>query len=98
MHQQGDVILIEIKKIPKDAKRKSNNHLADGEVSGHYHEAQGEGVAVMEADDKLFLSAINGCKVVHQEHKTIEVPAGDYEVRKVQEYDHFLEASRAVRD
>lgn len=96
--QQGDV-LIECCVIPNDSFVKIDNHLAEGEVTGHYHEAVGAGVSVLEdgAGD-LFLSAPNGAEVTHQEHGTVTVPAGDYKVRIVREYNHFREEARAVVD
>ncbi len=96
--QQGDV-LIDSCSIPDGLSVKSDNHLAEGEATGHYHEAVGAGVSVLEGpDDSLFLSAPNGAEVIHQEHATITVPAGDYKVRAVREYDHFREEARSVVD
>jgi len=95
--QQGDVLLFAVCKIPQ-GKKKENNHLAAGEATGHYHDAVGDGVAVLESGDELFLDAPNGATITHQEHKHIEVPAGRYKVGRVLEYDHFAEESRQVRD
>ncbi len=96
--QQGDV-LIESCSIPVGLSVKSDNHLAEGEATGHFHEAVGVGVSVLEGSgDSLFLSVPNGAEVTHQEHGTVKVPAGDYKVRIVREYDHFREEARKVVD
>jgi hypothetical protein len=84
--------------IPKKAKKKHNNHLAEGEVTGHFHAAVGDKTVVLEHHEDLFLDAPAGCEVVHQEHHTIEIPAGQYKVEKVKEYDHAEKEAREVRD
>lgn len=84
--------------IPDEAKKKANNHLAEGEVTGHFHAAHGGGVAVLEHQGAVILDAPNGATIDHQEHKTVSIPAGEYDVDIVQEYDHFEEEARKVRD
>ena len=37
-------------------------------------------------------------QVVHEEHGTIDLPIGAWEVGRVREYDHFAEDARVVRD
>lgn len=98
MYQQGDVILMPVDQIPQSATKKRNNHLAEGEMTGHFHNAVGDGVAVLEKGEGLYLDAPNGCEVEHQEHKTISVPAGKFKVIGVREYDHFAEEARRVED
>ena len=83
--------------IPKEAKKKKDNHLAEGEVTGHYHNAVGENTTVLEHEQDLYLDT-DGCSVTHQEHKTIDVIAGKYKVEKVQEFDHAEQEARRVID
>jgi len=79
------------------ATRKRLDHaiLAHGEVTGHYHEAHGAGVAFY---DNGLLEAPNGAEVTHQEHAPVVLPPGDYMRSIVQEYDHFAEEARNVAD
>lgn len=84
--------------IPKNAKRKADNHLAEGEVTGHYHDTVGDGVAVFEDGNKVILDAPHGADVTHQEHKTITLPPGEYDRIIVREYDHAEEEARKVED
>lgn len=84
--------------LPEDAKRKSNNHLAEGEATGHYHAATAPDAEVYEHSGGLMLAAPSGTPVTHQEHHTVLVPPGDYDRMIVQEYDHFSEEAREVVD
>lgn len=79
------------------AKRKKLDRaiLADGEMTGHFHEAHGDGVALY--DDGV-LEAPHGAEVTHQEHAPITVPPGTYDRSIVLEYDHFAEEARNVAD
>lgn len=80
-------------------KKLEHNHLAEGETTGHFHAAEGGGVALYEKDaDTLVLEAPEGCDLTHQEHKTLAVPPGTYERYGVQERDHIAEQTRRVRD
>lgn len=104
--QQGDVLLRPLDGVPSDATKHLDMRgegciLQRGEHTGHAHVA----VGVMEADvvmyernGTLYLSAPTGARVNHEEHHTISVPPGNYEVGIVQEYDHFAEEARQVMD
>lgn len=94
--QQGDV-LIEKASIPKDAKELGHRTLAEGEATGHAHRASAG--TLLESGQRRFLRVPKGgATVAHEEHKPVTLPAGEYEVRIVREYDHFAEEARAVRD
>lgn len=96
--QQGDV-LIQSSKIPKEAKRRRGRAvLAEGEHTGHAHVAEGADVELYEKDGVLYVHCPNGCEVTHQEHNRVTLPAGDYTIGRVQEYDHFAEEARNVAD
>jgi hypothetical protein len=99
--QQGDVI-IESSKIPAGAKKKdvkSRVVLAEGETTGHAHAITDLAACEsFESNDQLYIRVLKDTVLTHEEHHAITIPKGDYEVRKVQEYDHFSEEARAVRD
>jgi hypothetical protein len=95
--QQGDVLIVAAK-IPGKAKKKNSYILAEGEVTGHAHRVEGD-AELLELGEKLFLRVMNGnVRVVHEEHKAQVIPPGEYEIRRVQEYNHFAEEARAVAD
>lgn len=97
-------------RLPKGAKRKANNHLAEGEATGHFHAATAEDAAVYEHDEYeggILLDAPSGTPLEHQEHNTVMVPGdrihadqipGQWDKSGVQEYDHFAEEARNVLD
>jgi hypothetical protein len=82
--------------------------LAEGEVTGHFHKIQNEDALNIDEDDtvglytfedgKLVIVNDEAISVTHQEHDTVAVPPGMWEVRIAKEYDHFLEEAREVRD
>jgi len=84
--------------IPQGAKRKANNHLAEGEATGHFHAATAPDVQLYEYEGGLMLAAPSGTEVTHQEHNTVLVPPGNYDRTIVREYDHFAEEARDVVD
>lgn len=79
----------------KKRKKLERAILAEGEHTGHFHEAHGGGVAFY--DDGV-LEAPQGAEVTHQEHAPVTLPPGNYVRSIVKEYDHFLEESRNVAD
>ena len=101
-YQHGDVLIKKVEKIPSSAKRKrpSNrgNVLADGEATGHAHVMTPDKTELYEDDGTLYLTVKESTPVTHEEHNPIEIEAGDYEIGIVQEYDHFAEEVRVVKD
>lgn len=82
--------------MPKEIEGKV---LAEGEVTGHFHRATARTAKVYEAENGTRrLVAPRGTRVVHEEHKPVTVPPGEYVREIVQEYDPFAKEVRAVRD
>lgn len=95
--QQGDVL---IKKVA-EVKGKKLNHLilAKGEKTGHCHTITEGEAELFEHEGTLFLRVISEKAILtHQEHKTVEIPQGEYEIGIVKEYDHFTEEAKKVQD
>jgi len=93
-YRQGDVLIVAIQKKPATAvepiERESGRLiLAHGEATGHAHAIK-ERSAMMFRDPKLnavFLSVTgNSVALEHDEHSTIVLPKGDYEVVRQREY------------
>lgn len=96
--QQGDVLLSACHGIPRAAILRKDTVVAYGEVTNHKHEVVGDGVEVYEQDGTLYLHAPNGGRIQHEEHAAFDIPAGDYTIGIVREYDHFAEEARFVAD
>lgn len=96
--QQGDVLFVKVDEIP-ESKKKNDNIVAEGEVTGHMHRVLGEDTKVMvDSEGNLFVDAPSGTEVTHDEHGSIDVEPGQYEIRIVKEYDHLEQEVRDVQD
>jgi small-conductance mechanosensitive channel len=72
--------------------------LAEGEVTGHAHVLDGY-VEVMETDvGTREFSLDKPTNLVHEEHRTITLPAKEMVSGICQEYSHFEEEAKQVRD
>ena len=90
-YRQGDVLLVSIKKFPVGGRKvRASMVLAYGEVTGHSHK-----VAVASPSDAKVFDCGGGCylqvsaegvSLQHEEHGTVVVPPGRYQVRIQQEY------------
>lgn len=75
----------------------NHKRLAEGEVTGHYHEATAKDASLYD-ENGIYLDAPNGTEVTHQEHNTLEIPPGQYDRILVREFDPFEEEIRNVQD
>lgn len=102
MYRQGDVLIKEIAGIPLgDRRKRKAGEILEGEATGHIHRLAEEdlaGAEVLEVGDGLFLSVSNegGVSIVHDEHSTLTIPPGTYEIVRQREYSP--EAIRNVAD
>ena len=103
LFQQGDLLFEEIKHIPSTAK----SHKGEGwQVMAHGESGHAHRIAVKDIDyvevrkelEDLYLSVKEPTDIVHEEHKTVTLPVGDYIVRKVREYDYWADEVRSVQD
>ncbi len=97
IYQQGDIL---IEEYNGNVKGNILPHLilAEGEATGHKHEVIGN-ASLISAPKGLFLKIIRDKAIVkHPEHFQLTLDKGVYEIRHVQEYDHFSEEARQVKD
>ena len=88
---QGDVYFHQVTSIPTEAKQiesKDRVILAEGETTGHAH-AIHRGAVMFRADEGqgTWLQVSDTADVVHEEHATISLPAGLYEVTIQSQYE-----------
>jgi len=87
MCRQGDLLFKRIKKIPEEAKEKRDGIIAEGETTGHKHQLRpGTQAALLVAANVAYIHAIHQAYVDHQEHETIDLPPGDYCVKRQREF------------
>lgn len=92
--RQGDVLLVQIQRIPKGTSRITAKNgrliLAEGEATGHHHSIiERDDVALLEipSQNELFLLVKEGDALLeHQEHHAIAVHQGAYRVVRQREY------------
>lgn len=95
MHRQGDVLFVKVAELPSGVVERKNDVLVEGEATGHAHRLT-EGQIWQTREGVLFLSAVVGSKIVHEEHTPIELEPGYWQVIRQREYSP--EAIRWVRD
>lgn len=102
-YRQGDVLIVATSVIPESAEPVARENgrviLAHGELTGHAHAIMGP--ASLFRDPKLakVFMLVGGDEPValrHEEHSTIDIPPGNYEVIIQREYSP--EAIRNVAD
>ena len=108
IYRQGDVLIVAASAIPANAKPVNRDNgrviLAYGEVTGHAHQlmvedrlpAKDDAVLLTVAESATFLRLTKGAELVHEEHATIPLPAGEYEIVHQREYTPWGE--RRVAD
>lgn len=93
--RQGDVILRRVDVFlsyrPEDAVKETSRRvvLAEGEVTGHAHVIESEtdiDVYTLPDGRRWVVIPDGGAPLVHEEHDTIALPAGTYEVLRQREY------------
>ena len=79
-------------------KKLEHRRLAEGEATGHYHEATSDTAVLMgdDAGNPEELVAPDGTDVTHQEHGTVTLPPGRYTTSRVQEWSEV--GARDVAD
>lgn len=84
--------------IPADAEKLKTNVVREGEHTGHAHRFQAGTATLYGFGSQMFMKVPQKAPVTHEEHKKIDVLSGEYEIKGVQEFDHFLEEARDVLD
>jgi hypothetical protein len=92
-YRQGDVLLCGVERIPSAAYRVAVEGervvVAEGELSGHAHAFARKGVRLFrdrKAHRDFLAIGKHGAELRHEEHGSIPVPEGCYEIRRQREY------------
>lgn len=85
--RQGDVTLVPVAGMPEGPTkqpRKGRLVLQEGEATGHAHAIADKGADLYGTDlEERFLQVLTegGVKLRHEEHDTVVIPEGVYEIR-----------------
>jgi hypothetical protein len=106
MYRQGDVLLVPIDpaQLPTHPARQDRDErgrlvLAHGEVTGHAHVVTAQAAQLLTDPDEVerrFLVLATQALLTHEEHASIPLPAGTYQVVRQREYT--ATADRDVAD
>lgn len=97
-YQAGDTLLFKTKSIPKNAAHLKGESILHHGNSGHHHRLIGSGFGIYKHGETKYVDVVEPTDYVHEEHATIKLDPGKYELRFVQEQDHFNDLVRAVVD
>jgi hypothetical protein len=106
MYRQGDVLLVPIDaaQLPSNPARQDRDErgrlvLAQGEATGHAHVITAPTARLLTDPDEVerrFLVLATQALLTHEEHASLPLPAGTYEVVRQREYT--ATADRDVAD
>lgn len=83
-YRQGDLFIQEVSEIPTGVKKILSGIVLLGESTGHSHRlVDGQ---VLTKGQAMFLQVNKKAQLVHEEHKTIDLPKGMYVVIRQREY------------
>ena len=87
--RHGDLLIRKTKDIPSGLILVNTKVLAEGEKTGHRHQLEGDVSVYGYGTDLLYFEVKNEAKLVHQEHKTIQIPKGIYTIQQEREFNPF---------
>jgi hypothetical protein len=101
--RHGDILLSKVDSLPtgKEIPHEGEYVLAYGEVTGHRHRVcvkEKSDMKVINANGVIFMQLTVDAPLVHEEHKTIEIPKGIYRIGNEQEYDYCSHEIKQVTD
>ena len=107
MYRHGDLLITRVNALPSGLVQINPKTIAEGEISGHKHRLVGNANVCVNWEEKhrsindyheVWFKAFNKIKVIHEEHKTLELPKGVYKVTKERQFDPFQGITQKVVD
>jgi hypothetical protein len=84
-HRQGDVLFIKVAELPEVTfVQRKTNVIVEGESTGHAHRLTIG--TILEGRAGLYLKADQPTEVVHEEHHTIKLEPGYWQIIRQREY------------
>lgn len=98
MFRQGDVLIVQVKKRPEQAKKEKRCILALGERTGHAHQIKEGAFLWVDSDGTKFIEVYGEeATVTHEEHGPIQLQ-GPAIYRVIQQREYSPEEIRNVAD
>lgn len=102
-YRHGDINLQQVDKLEGEIiKHNGSFVLAEGETTGHKHVITVENPNDLEIlqtkDGRYYFNLKSEGKVSHEEHKTLKIKPGIYEMKREREFDYFGMSVRRVID
>ena len=101
INQHGDVLLVSLKDVPKDAVevKTKNGFVVERGEGVHEHVIEDmSGVKIFTIGDRMFLSVEKQATITHEEHGKQVIAPGIYEKDIERVFDYELEIERKVMD
>lgn len=111
-YRQGDLLFVKVDYVPSFHIKQKHLIIAEGEATGHKHEIIGDTAILFEPENRTtdrmsagnvrnnnkFLRILENSDVIHNEHDTITLPKGIYQVIQQREYTPSQQGGRNVND
>ena len=101
-YRHGDIAIHSIEELPEGLKEKfsgSSFVLAEGETTGHKHVIVADRVEILEdKNGRWYMRLGSPAEIKHEEHQTIVIDPGIYEIGHEREKDWFSDITRQVKD
>lgn len=95
----GDVLFVEIDKLPSGLTELKTNIVQHGELTGHAHRLHdGEFQLYIDKDGVKYLEVKKSTNISHEEHNTGTIPIGFYRGGITKEFDYETNELRNVMD
>ena len=86
MIRQGDLLFVERDGVPSESVEISDGVLARGEATGHTHRLRPSVSIALLAAGVAYVRALSEACIDHEEHETVVLPPGIWEVKRQREY------------
>lgn len=98
--RHGDLFFKQVQEAKGEEIRHDGSFvLAEGETTGHKHVLTAERMVIRKSSDGRFYLCLGSIgTITHEEHKSITLPAGIYEMGNEREKDWFSLSVRQVID
>lgn len=99
-YQQGDNLWF-VEEIPKSAQKTELNkdHVVEHGESTHRHRLETDNYEYFETPEKVrYLRILKPTNLLHEEHKPITIPPGEYRIGRVVEKEMFGDMVNPVVD